>query len=537
MLLGVVVISSPGMMVLAQSSGNQTTPGQFPFFRSFLDGELEYISFPPAYNNAGANRVNTASSQNLTSEGLILTDGKSQVGVFYLPEHTFSTTDGFQIEFEYVMYGSNNLTDGICMFLVDADYASDLKFGAEGSGFGYTYKRASVAASQVYGIEGAYLAVALDQGPFKSQRMELTEMRNGIVYNDDPNYTTNVQPLRHDTRSNITIRGAAGNVARNITVNGGSNTFSGLNPAYWGYPVLITRHTGWNPETGSTGQENETGFILNTSTGIFQQHVTPFIPQPFNIAGGENNNTNPGDPGYRKMIIKLEPNPDLLVGGFKISVIIQHGLQETLVIENFTYPSTVNYLENCLPRSITQDAPTVFPNYNPPVGYTVPIPDELVIGFAASTGTATAYTNIIRNLSITPMYASNATNDNVLSHRRGPVTIMPFENDLAYKSQSGSIIGSKDNIDPTKFRFWLNEYNVLKDGSENAIWEYTVTGKGKWVYKPDTRQVIFFPVKGFTGTVEIFYDILGLYSPFNDEKYRSAIAKISVTIDNNQPII
>ena len=514
----------------------QGEPGTFPFFRSFMDKNTEYVAFPAGHpRESGTARPNAINESSLTTQGLVLTYSTNQVGAFYLPQHTFSTDDGLLIEFEYIMHGADATTDGMIMFLVDAQsqyIGNNLKFGAEGAGFGYTHRLAFMGTSRTSGILGAYLAVALDQGPFKTLRMvsldDGDEMRNGIYYTNDNSYINPI-PVARDTRSNVTIRGAAGRETITIA-HPGQAGYNNRPGGTWGYPVLITRHT-------NTAGRNAAGYKLNPTTGLFQQHVSPVIPEAFNIARGAYF-THPGEPAYRKAIIALEPNPTAGEGGFKISVSIQHGETITPVIENFTYPKTVTYVENGYPVRWDQFANTA--NNPARITYTVDRPEKLVIGFAGATGWSTPYTNIIRNLRITPLYAANTANDDIRDHRRGPVTVRPFDNDLGYKEEQpgspGSVVGHKDFLDPASFRFWTDENHTLLDANDKAIYEYEVADKGKWIYDPATKEVLFFPVRGFTGDVNIYYDIKGQFAPFNQEKYRSSLAAISITIADNQPV-
>lgn len=534
-ILSVCCATAIGMTVLLpDATAQQVEPGEFPFFRSFLDGKTDYIKFPTGHGG----RTNATNADCLSEYGLVLTYGTSQVGAFFLPQHTFDTNDGFLIEFEYIMQGTDHsMTDGITMFLVDAkpEYIGDnLMFGAAGAGFGYTHNMGYLTANRISGIKGGYLAVALDQGPFKVNRMLERdygdEMRNGIPY-DDTFYSTGSLAKKYDTRSNITIRGAAGNALRTIVVNG--RNFN-MPEGRWGYPVLATRHTGWDPDTNLNDPQNlrnDAGFKLDTGSGLYVKDIQGQIPNAFNIAGG-GDFTGPEDPRYRKAIIALEPNPNTSEGGFKITVTIQHGTEKTTVIQNFTYPLTLKYIENGFAANWDSNTGYAQIARTPPIEqYTVTRPEKLVIGFTASTGGITPYTNIIRNLRITPIYAANTANDDIRDHRRGPVTIRPLDNDLGYKTEGSSYIGDKDFLNPATFRFWLDEYTGVGEGD----YEISVPGKGKWVYDPQTREVLFFPVKGFTGQVEIMYDIKGMYAPFNEEKYRSSLATISVTIENNQP--
>lgn len=465
----------------------------------------------------------------MSNKGLRLTEQLADVGCFILPEHEFTTDDGFLIEFEYIMQGNNELTDGICMFLMDPSaytYSGTdiIKFGAEGAGFGYTHKMAKEVLDRRLGIKGGYIAVALDQGPFKANRMEDWEMRNGIIYTDIGYLPpAGSQLTRYNTRSNVTIRGAAGNQVRTFT-----SKYQNIPVAYWGFPVLVTRHTGWSVENENRDPQdlkNDVGFKLNTNDGDFIKHVVPEIKEAFNIAGGADFKS-PEDAAYRKMIIVLEPNPDTNKGGYKITVHIKHGNTITPVIEGFEYPKTLTYRES----SLSARWPDYAANFNePPLStYTVERPNKLIIGFSASTGILTPYTNYIRNLRITPAYAANTANDDIRDHRRGPVTIRPFDNDEGCKKEGNEIIRDKDFLDPNSFRFWSDEKHLLSG------FEHTDTN-GKWVYNPATAEVLFFPNEGFKGEATIMYDVKGAYYPYNDDKHRSSLATILVEIKDVQP--
>ena len=521
-----------------------------PFFRSFLDGDMENVKLfePNQIEASGRKADNTYKRANqakpVKNLGLRLTQGKEEVGAFYLPDYIFSTKDGLLIEFEYIMMYTNpsekGLTDGICMFLVDAttnQYIGDnLKYGAEGAGFGYTH-RSSVHQSiskgvlPITGMKGGYLAVALDQDNFKNWRMEDYEMRNGIPYNDNLTTIANAQLLKYNTRSNVTIRGAAGRGKKTITTK--QNTHE-IPEGSWGFPVLITRHTGWSITGGledehSNGLRNEAGFELNTMSGQYERHVTPRIDKPFNISGG-GVFSHSDESTYRKAIIALEPNDN--GGGFKITVTIQHGTDKTVVIENYTYPSSLSYTENSLPIRIAGGSPPK------PIWYTTPpvtdltliTPQRLCIGFMASTGQLTAHTNIIKNLRITPLYGARAEDD-IYEHRRGPATVRPLDNDVAYRGEGSTPNPGKDNLDPRSFRIWKNDKECL--GSE--VFVYEAPNEGKWVYNPELAEMMFFPVKGFKGEVSIMYDVKGKYAPYDDELFRSSLAKIVINIDDNQP--
>lgn len=513
-------------VALAQDHG-------FPFFRSFLDNNVSGIDFlgpndPYAYydepNKYEVNRLNKAKLR--PNYGLQLTENVNDVGAFFLPNNKFSTQDGLLIEFEYLIKwsggGVDAETDGIAMFLVDAKdkyiAGGNLKYGAEGAGFGYTYNH-STFINKISGIKGGYLAVALDNMNFKSARFDSREYRNGIFYRDD--YTTpNVQDVLLDTKSNVTIRGAAGQGSQTIKVSGKEYN---LAEGFWGYPVLVTRHSG-KDRLGNTNLHNAACFVLNTTTGDYFRSnlssVTPSIPDGdvFDMAGQSIDVSGPQDPAYRKAIITLEPNTT--GGGFKISVKIQSGQKEVLMIKDFTFPETITYQENAYPTSSGGISGT-----KTLVTYTVPTPEKLVIGFGASTGTKTPYTNIIRNLRITPMYAAESNND-IYTHRRGPAIVRPLDNDKAYASGTGM---STDNIDPSSLRFWKDEYNLI------AGHEIYIPGQGHWSYIPSKREVMFFPEKGFSGVARLMYDIKGK-APYNDERFRSSLAHLIIVVPANSPV-
>ncbi|MCD7901901.1 MAG: hypothetical protein LUH22_19230 [Bacteroides sp.] len=513
------------VLSLSVSAQKSSYSGGFPFFRSFLDDEMMGLLLPA---NSNDNKPNAAIKHGLTNEGLMMTDGKDEVGAFFLSDNPFPTIDGFLIEFEYIMkrkeIGTEH-TDGMCMFLVDAKQMNILKFASSGACFGYTHKYGNETKYQVKGIEGGYLAVALDQRPFKENRMDSWETRSGIEYKSNENLDKVILKDDYKTRSNVTIRGAAGN--RKLTYKFDNSPSLTLPISQWGYPLLITRHTGME-EDRPTGLENQVGYKLNPLTGGLIKEVDPPIRKPFNVSGGDFFD-GPDDPAYRKIIIALEPDTDD-GEGYKISVSIQHGKDTTLVIKDYSDPAEVTYFENGFSGIWDAKFGQHYIAYNSPfITYTVSTPEELIFGFAASTGIFTSFTNIIRNLRITPLNAANTANDDIRNHRRGPVTVRPLDNDIGYRDMGDKVISSSEFLDPTSFRFWSDEKHCLE-----GIHEYN-DDDGKWTYDSKTKQVVFFPKKGFKGVASTMYDVNGSYYPYDQPHFRSSIAIINVTIDDNQP--
>lgn len=516
----------------------------YPFFRSFLDNKLDGIRFlepnpPESYYSPFIDgtiyRNNKATL--VAGLGLRLTQQTNEVGAFFLPDYIFSTEDGMLIEFEYMIYKTApsvvGETDGISMYLVDAQdkyIGNNLKFGAEGAGFGYTYNW-SAFNNTISGMKGAYLAVALDNQNFKAMRFEGREVRNGIVFGNSIGSGTKMpyrevagwKDLAYHTGSNVTIRGAAGQSNLSLLVR--DNLYMkqwNLSEGFWGYPVLITRHSGMNSD-GATNRQNQAVFMLNTATGDFtgfNENITPTLNEPFDIAS-QTTFTRPSEAAYRKAIINLEPNPS---GGFKITVKIQHGQKESIMIQNYTFPEQLTYQENAYPVLDYGSGDMMVDNTPTLVQYSVSTPKKLVIGFGASTGFKTPYTNVIKNLRITPMCAATSRDD-YYEHRRGPAIITPLNNDIAY---DGNGIPSTNNLDLSTFRFWKDEYTLLP-GNEQYI-----QGQGRWIYVPARREVMFFPDNNFTGVATIMYDIKGK-APYNGEKFRSSLAKISIDMPKNPP--
>lgn len=166
------------------------------------------------------------------------------------------------------------------------------------------------------------------------------------------------------------------------------------------------------------------------------------------------------------------------------------------MIENYTYPSSLLYTENGIPAQfIPGEYPTITYYSNPPqTELALKTPEKLAIGFMASTGQLTSYTNIIRNLRITPLYGANAEDD-IYNHRRGPVIVRPLDNDVAYRLVGNQPGASKDNLDLTSFRIWTDEKHCLGDGQ----FEHEEKGVGKWKYNPESGEMTFFPAKDVGG--------------------------------------
>lgn len=68
------------VLSLSVSAQKSSYSGGFPFFRSFLDDEMMGLLLPA---NSNDNKPNAAIKHGLTNEGLMMTDGKDEVGAFF----------------------------------------------------------------------------------------------------------------------------------------------------------------------------------------------------------------------------------------------------------------------------------------------------------------------------------------------------------------------------------------------------------------------------------------------------------------------
>ncbi|NVK50579.1 MAG: cell surface protein, partial [Cyclobacteriaceae bacterium] len=233
----------------------------------------------------------------------------NQVGYVYI-DVPFPSAYGIKAEFEYFSYGGSGqfLADGLSIFLFDAA-TQNFSPGGFGGSLGYAQR------NEEPGLTNAYLGIGFDEfGNFGNR----AEGKNG-------GFQGVVDELVPDA----------------IVVRGPGNGFSG-------YPFIVGR------KTMASGTEKD-GF-------------NPGAQFPISSGGaGTFRVTDPNQPGYRKVFLELQPDPDG-VGYFL-----------TLRMQVTTEPNQ--------PRMVTIfDRP-----------YDFPAPKELKIGFAASTG---GFTNFheIRNL-------------------------------------------------------------------------------------------------------------------------------------------
>jgi len=249
----------------------------------------------------------------LTEGVLRLTSNQNdQRGYVYI-DVPFPSTYGLKVEFEFFIYGGIGLfqADGLSMFLFDGDSPS-FSPGGFGGSLGYAQR------GNEPGLSKAYLGVGFDVfGNFGNT----TEGRVGGFSSLDQN----------------------GRAPNSIVLRGPGSGFTG-------YPFVVGRKT--------------------MEMGTDKDGFNPGAQFPISSGGsGTSRVTDPMKPGYRRVNLELQPDPD--GNGFFITLTMLVTTQENL------------------PRQVTIfDRPFNFP-----------APKNLKIGFGASTG---GFNNFheIRNLKV-----------------------------------------------------------------------------------------------------------------------------------------
>lgn len=459
--------------------------GDFPYNQSFTSGSQPAEVTAPT--GSGTNAVA------FTSNGMLLTPAtNSQFGAVFINNKQFSSDNGIKISFEYSIYGGTG-ADGISVFLFDAAVTNP-QVGAVGAALGYSFNRTNNqwSGQRNKGLTGGYLSIGLDAyGNNKNRFFQGEARRNGVVA-PSGGWSQYI--------SHVTLRGAIGDSINN----------TGLGTGFTGSPVLVTKST---LAAASNG-----GAVLNILNGGYT--YTGGTADNFNLRPGTFT-TSPSNPAYRKAFIDLIPN---VLGGFNITVKIQHGAAVTTVIDNYWYRTSFTYSENANPAvsdfntSNTQGAGTTHT-------LDASVPQFFRIGFAASTGGFTD-NHLIRNLTVLLPYAAEVLPDSAATCKGNAVTLNPLNNDLAYTGLIAAPASSSSNIDKTTFRFHELDNTV----SPNA---YTVSNaEGTWSYNSTSGQVLFTPAANFSGVASIKYSLKGNGTPYSDEAYRSATTTLTVVVNN-----
>lgn len=474
----------------------QVTVTKFPYFLSLQEGD----SPPPGVYLPGANN-----KAKFTKEGLFLTELKQfQFGAILLQDLAFNSNNGIDVSFEFNIYDGDQVgTDGILMFLYDGAIPNDqMHMGATGRSLGYIFSRAAESdkSKREKGVPGAYLGVGLNiSGNFKVRNFGESARINGT---DTGWPGGSIQGASH-----ITLRGAEMKLPD-------SDPYQG----YRGYPVLKT------VSTLAVGAKERGGATLS-SNGKYTYELGTQLPvnETFHLRNGAVAD-NQEDTNFRKAYISLVPH---VLGGFEVTVKIQHGKEITTVIDHYHYKTEVQYYENA--ESLNGDFSTIDPNMEgEPIHYTLDctVPETFKLGFAGVTG-GRINKHMIRNLRISLPFSAEATDKHFEVCDTSRSVFNPLLNDLAYSGHISNPIGSNDNIDLYSFTFYTSD---LKPTSNPYVYEDEI---GHWQYSPETGFVTFEPKASFQ-----IQDAMARYTikgkngetgePYGEENYRSNIATITL---------
>jgi len=540
-----IILAFAGLLgILIPSFAQQY--GNFPYEESFLSETGPPGILKPVPQQTVYGLTNSAT---FTTYGLRLTpDEFSRFGAVYLDDHEFKSENGIFIEFEYMIYGNNNVTtsenggDGLSVFFFDAKKNPGI--GAYGAGIGYAYNRVSQADPKndfskylSKGINGGYMGIAFDSfGNYKGLRYQGESRVNGIPYGPNFDYLKGGVSGEYNKDSDVTIRGPMNPKA--LTTGGGTKVVPGFSVGYTGYPVLITQSTQYGH-----------GFVLQENDPYAWDFKNQMQNKPgFAIRGGRQFKT-PNDPGYRKAFIELFPKAKNASGeltGYLVSVMIEHDMVRDTVIYDYNFRNEITYLENAYAGTDGDYNTRITPAADsPPQKISLVPPPDLKIGFAAATGDKNSKedkkrdNHVIKNLRIRLPRAAQANDDFEYLYDGFPSVILdPLINDFAYTGTiSRNQQGSRQYIDHRSFKFVGPNGTVVSS-------PYVQAGKGTWKYEFDdineTVLVTFTPLSTFPldGTASIDYYIKGRGIPYSDDAYRSPAATINVKkIINPNPTI
>lgn len=390
---------------------------------------------------------------------LRLTDAQREQNGYFYVDIPFSSAYGIKTSFEYFMYGGSG-ADGLTVFLFDAAI-QNFRTGGFGGAFGYAQR------NNQPGMTGGYLGVGFDSyGNFSNSG----EGRIG-GFTGSP---TGLYP------NSISIR------------KGGS----GLN----GYEFVGGKMT-LDPPSGPLGLSLDVEFQFPLSSG----------------GQGTSRVTDPATPGYRKVFLELEPNPNGVGYLLKLEMVVT-----TIANE---------------PRTIT-----VFPGI--PFPY-VP-PKNLKIGFAASTG---GETNIheIRNLIV------EVSNEEGLKNPSG-VDFSDFAScegqENTYYITDEEVILPNENSEIRCLQFYESLADIKVEGDDICLQgkcreENRVLVLPQGTFKAGTNggDFTFFPNEGYTDqSITVYYTITDNYGKSSTGnamtlKIQESPAPITIFEDGNPDLV
>lgn len=473
-----------------------------------------------------------------SSEGMTLSKEKvyNSFATAYFSNLKFSTTRGFVIEFEYVVYTNavstkndvnkrSNIGDGFALVLFDGSLsASNVVVGSRGSGLGYAYNRSSTPTNNVPGFSGGYLGIGFDSyGQYKDQSRTVptADWRTGIP--DNSGTTAYIGPSKTNY---VTVRGP---------VNTSLNSTYGENKA--GYPVLISQNTIYATKPSSTNyysQLSSDSWDATTYTNAYtKQEQNTFTP--FLIGGGQNPTYLSSS--YRKARIEMIPESSgSSVFYLNVYVIIDSETSPRKVINNYkidtnssvTYPEVKNYQLVAKPY-LNIDKQTV----------SMKSPATLNMGWTAATGDAWGNT-IIRKAAVTLPYVPIVGDDEakICTKVGYSVDLNPLANDYGYDNNVSPLVESTpsvNNLNKSSFRFMIPTKTSGQIGYDANPTQYVYKGTyATYTYNKDTGIITAVTTAAATdGQTElVYYDIKD--NSRNDDDDRSKVATITYTFLNSE---
>lgn len=465
----------------AQSENARLFPYELNFTSTTKPDQITDIlgTNPPT----GANRY--------TKDGLVLSEGLDSSSAFTLDEIPFDSENGIEVEFQYAMYDgakyNGNYGDGLAFFIYDGAKATSI--GSYGAGLGYVYRNTAPdnAWFALPGMDGGFLAIALDlYGGFKQRSVNPYEMREGISFDEG---SWNNQGFNHLT---IRAAGMVGNLQK-------------------GYPVLFS--TQLDDANQQSNTSDYTRAVLDYQSGAYLLS-SEFLNPPISMMPQRANGASEAIQ-YNTITLILVPNED----GTSTYITVKAANQttSTSVVENLVYPTRFN-------TTFTDDTVYDFVNSTP---------ETFKIGFSASTGGATA-TQAIKYVKVSLPYDPITLPEYKELCMGGTInhtTLNPFENDIFYNGKIANPTAGNDavHIDFTSFRF-EDEKGFALDQNNPYLYE---NNDGIWQYNP-TTQLVTFTLKNtqdINVEYKVYYSAYGNDQnggPFHNEYYRSAPTPITI---------
>jgi hypothetical protein len=441
----------------------------------------------------------TAGSGDPEGEGFLrLTNNNLDQRGYVFIDLPFSSAYGIKVSFEYFAYGGITTTaaDGISFFMFDGKIGpSDFQIGGLGGSLGYSPWRMSSNLTPIPdqpGLKGGYIGIGFDA--LRNWGNEYEGRYGGFK---DPTATGfGGVPDERQYYNTIAVRGRA---SENYQFIDGRRTFSRSfnneeQPAVW-------------------------TDLINSSYYLFDAlDPVDYFSRRFKIGSLNKAETCPED-GYRKVFIDLFP-----VGGgnylLSVDMLVNNG--GTLRLEN------------------------IFNNLQ----YNFPAPQNLKIGFAASTGGDFTNFHEIRNVTAQVSdYAAIPLPE--IENLEAEVCVGEenlFEFDVSLTSENSFVRcvqlyptnpGPPDNTppsggDPSISNCGLSNVCIEKCNPANN--SFTIPGKGKFTVELDElttdnfeverfeASVKFEPLAGFVGTAQIYYQVLDNYGLLSEAKTITVIS-------------